>query len=56
MRVIECDVCGELISAANDDELRRAVKAHYEATHADAVPSDERIDEIVAGAYDAMDS
>ena len=56
MRVIECDVCGELISAADDEELRGAVKRHYEVNHPDAVPTDERLDTIVAGAYDAMDS
>jgi predicted small metal-binding protein len=56
MRVIECDVCGELISADDDEELRGAVKRHYETTHPDAVPSDDRLDTIVAGAYDAMDS
>ena len=56
MRVIECDVCGELISAANDEELAGAVRSHYETNHPDATPSDDRLTEIVAGAYDAMDS
>ena len=56
MRVIECDVCGELISAADDGELRGAVKRHYEDNHPDGVPSDDRLDDIVGGAYDAMDS
>jgi hypothetical protein len=56
MRVIECDICGELISAANDEELREGLRRHYAATHPDAEPSDDRLDAIVVGAYDAMDS
>jgi hypothetical protein len=56
MRVIECDQCGELIAAANDDELRAGLRGHYEATHPDAVPSDDRLDDLVGQAYDAMDS
>jgi hypothetical protein len=56
MRVIECDRCGELISAANDDELRAGLRRHYEERHPDAVPSDERVDDLVGQAYEAMDS
>jgi hypothetical protein len=56
MRVIECDICGELISAANDEELRAAARRHYEARHPDAAPSEDRLEIVVAGAYDAMDS
>jgi hypothetical protein len=56
MRVIECDICGELISAANDEELRDAARRHYEARHPDAAPSEDRLETVVAAAYDAMDS
>jgi hypothetical protein len=56
MRVIECDICGELVSATNDDELHGALRRHYASTHSDAEPTDDRLAEVVAGAYDAMDS
>jgi hypothetical protein len=56
MRVIECHICGDLVSAANDEELRAELRRHYEAVHPDAVPTDDRYDELVGQAYDAMDS
>jgi predicted small metal-binding protein len=34
MRVIECNICGEPLSAANDEELLRRVRAHTESEHA----------------------
>ncbi len=40
MRVFECNVCGEPLTAANDEELLRRVRAHFEAEHPDA-PFDE---------------
>jgi predicted small metal-binding protein len=33
MRVIECNVCGEPLSAANDEELLRRVRTHMESEH-----------------------
>jgi hypothetical protein len=33
MRVIECNVCGEALSAANDDELRACLIRHMESEH-----------------------
>ena len=56
MRVIESPIDGELITAANDDELRAAVRRHYQANKPDAVPTDEALEVIVADAYDATDS
>jgi hypothetical protein len=56
MRVIESPIDGELITAANDDELREAVRRHYQENKPDAVPSDEALDGILADAYDAMDA
>jgi len=55
MRVYDCDVCGETLSAANDSELLDCVHRHMENEHPDhAVDElDERVD---AGAYDATDS
>ena len=56
MRVIESPIDGELITAANDEELREAVRRHFEQNKPDAVPTDAALDTILAGAYDAMDS
>jgi predicted small metal-binding protein len=56
MRVIECDECGETLSAANDEELGRMLKVHLGDEH-DIDRDDDDIAELVAGeAYDAMDS
>jgi predicted small metal-binding protein len=56
MRVIECNECGEAISAANDDELARNLAAHLREEH-DLEPDDEEITDLVHDeAYDAMDS
>jgi predicted small metal-binding protein len=56
MRVIDCDQCGETISAANDADLARRLKSHYAAEH-DEELSAEDADELVDGeAYDASDS
>jgi predicted small metal-binding protein len=56
MRVVECDICGETISAANDDELARRVRDHLESQH-DQEPEDEQIRTMIEEeAYDAMDS
>jgi hypothetical protein len=57
-RVIECNVCGEPLAAATDDELLRQVQAHHEAEHGDKAPLDEHQarDMIGREAYDAADS
>ena len=56
MRVIECNVCGETISAASDDELAGRLGAHLEQEH-DESPDPEEVRELVeAEAYDALDS
>ena len=57
MRVVECNVCGEPLSAANDDELVRRLHSHVESEH-----PDEDFDESAARtmideqAYDATDN
>ena len=56
MRVIESPIDGELITAANDEELRAALRRHYQEVKPDSVPTDEALDVILADAYEAMDS
>jgi predicted small metal-binding protein len=56
MRVIECNECGETLTAANDEELARALAAHLSAEH-DEEPDTDEVAELVADeAYEAMDS
>ena len=57
MRVIECNFCGETLSAANDDELVKTARRHMEEQHPDGAPDEARVRELVGEqAYDAMDS
>jgi predicted small metal-binding protein len=56
MRVIECDECGETITAASDDELAGRLGAHMRSEH-DHVLEDDELAELIDGeAYEAMDS
>jgi predicted small metal-binding protein len=56
MRVVECNICGETISAASDDELVGRVRDHLQSEH-DETPDAEEIEAMVAEeAYEAMDS
>jgi predicted small metal-binding protein len=54
MRVVECNICGEAISAANDEELVGRVRDHLESEHDEAPDSAESM--VSEEAYDAMDS
>lgn len=56
-RVIECNVCGEPLAAATDDELLRQLRTHVESEH-DASSYDEQQarETIAREAYDASDS
>jgi hypothetical protein len=57
MRVIECSLCGEALSAANDDELIAAARRHMDERHSDDAPDDAAVRRLVAEhAYDASDS
>jgi predicted small metal-binding protein len=56
MRVIECNECGETISAANDDELTRNLAAHLASEHGEEPDEDEVADLVHEQAYDATDS
>jgi hypothetical protein len=56
-RVIECNICGEPLSAATDDELASQVRRHYASEHADAEMDEEQAQEMVSSeAYDAGDA
>ena len=57
MRVIECNFCGETLSAATDDELIEAVRRHMDERHADEDVDDAQVSALVDDkAYDATDS
>jgi predicted small metal-binding protein len=57
MRVIDCNVCGDTIKAANDDELRRELDRHMTSEHADVEWDDEQAAELIdKQAYHATDS
>jgi predicted small metal-binding protein len=56
MRVIECNECGETISAANDDELARRLTEHLASEHDEQAEEDEVADMLHEQAYEATDS
>ena len=57
MRVIECNACGEVLTAATDQELVRRLREHMSAMHVDAVLDQAAARELVAAdAYEATDS
>jgi hypothetical protein len=57
MRVVECNICGEPLSGATDEELVRRLEAHVEAEHPSAGFDDAQARETIAReAYDATDS
>ena len=57
MRVIDCDVCGATIKAANDDELANELSRHMKSEHSDVEWDDGRASGLVSEqAYEATDS
>jgi predicted small metal-binding protein len=57
VRVIDCNICGETISAANDDELTRELNSHMTSEHPDADWDDEKAHELLSSeVYSATDS
>jgi predicted small metal-binding protein len=57
MRVLECNVCGETVTAASDEELVLQLRSHFESQHASAEIDDEKARELIESeAYDASDS
>jgi predicted small metal-binding protein len=56
MRTIECDVCGETVTAGDDAELAGRLNAHMRSEHGRELALDD-LEELIEGeAYDAMDS
>jgi hypothetical protein len=57
MRVIECDFCGELLAAGNDEDLVSVTADHMSQQHADAQVGEEQARGMVErDAYEASDS
>ena len=57
MRVIDCNVCGATIKAADDEELAEELDKHMTSEHSDVEWDGERASQLVASqAYDATDS
>jgi len=57
MRVVECNICGEALSGATDDELFRRVRAHMEAEHPSVALDEAATRQMIDNeAYDASDS
>ncbi len=54
---MECNICGETLAAATDEELERRLRSHSEAEHPTAGYDEARSRELIAReAYDASDS
>ena len=57
MRVVECNVCGETLAAANDEELERRLRRHMESEHPSvSYLSESGRETISREAYTASDS
>lgn len=57
MRVIECNACGEVLAAANDEELVRRLREHMASRHPDAALDEAAAQQLVDyEAYEATDS
>ena len=57
VRVVECNVCGETVAAATDDELLRCLRVHIEAEHSSTTFDEAQARETIAHeAYEASDS
>lgn len=57
MRVVECNVCGETVAAATDEELVERLRIHAEAEHSSTAFDESEAREMIAReAYTASDS
>jgi hypothetical protein len=57
LRVIECNYCGELLQAGNDDDLVGAIRGHMQEQHPDAqVDEGEIRSSVEQNAYSATDA
>ncbi len=54
--MIECNRCGEALSAATDDELADLLASHLESEHGDQTARDQLREFVGKSAYDATDS
>ncbi|HEX2397836.1 MAG TPA: hypothetical protein VHI73_06830 [Solirubrobacteraceae bacterium] len=55
--MIECNFCGEVVSAANDEDLAQAVRRHMDDQHAEAAIDEQQARDMVErSAYSATDS
>lgn len=56
MQIFHCH-CGETVQAANEDDLARRLKRHFEEDHGDPETSEEQVRELVTTrSYEATDS
>jgi predicted small metal-binding protein len=56
-RTIECNLCGEPLSAANNDELVAQIQEHYAREHRENAIEEAQTRELVEReAYDAGDA
>ena len=57
MKVVECNVCGETLAAATDEELLNRLRTHTEAEHSGSTFDEEQARKTIASeAYEASDS
>ena len=56
MRVIDCDECGETLTAANDAELATVLLDHLNDRHEQELEEDEADAMVGEQAYDATDA
>jgi predicted small metal-binding protein len=57
MRVIECNICGETVAGATDEELLSRLRLHMEAEHSATAFDEAQAREMIAReAYTASDS
>jgi hypothetical protein len=57
MRVVECNICGETLAAATDEELEQRLRGHLESEHSSAQVDEDKARELISNeAYDASDS
>jgi predicted small metal-binding protein len=57
VRVLECNICGEALAAANDEELMRRLRDHTASEHPSVNYDEAQAREMITSeAYDASDS
>ena len=57
MRVVECNICGEALTGATDDELLRRGRAHIVGEPPSVAFEEDAARQMIANeAYDASDS